>query len=313
MSNVFIYIKKVLSKWVILLGFLPFIYGYLQAYFPDPIKSFQFPLNILYYFIPIGIFVATYQVWLEQKKENDEIKAKNTKFKVHPKLTKVSVEKHIQEIEKEIEEYNVKRAEIPDLASPFSGFFNPDLIFGNKSPDRDTYTEWIGMLDSYKKDVQNFRDRYKKLLCFNIKIEANQFDENIDVEVTIKSKAKFLKSFISEYPNYPITKGTSLLGAWNIGDLTVPKIDKSEPYRTNIYEEDSFAQCNLKYIKKDNPAYFSNHSLFLICYEDSVQVEVTINSKNSNGVKVFTYDIKLSDIIHHTESVDLEEFKKFLS
>ena len=305
MNNFLIYCKKVIFKWIVLLGFLPLLYDYFQAFFPEPIKSFKIPLHILYFFLPIGLFISAFQIWREQKEEIDSIKSKYTNFTVTPIVTKVSVNKHLQEVEKEITEVRNKMNSLPNSSSTFQGWFNPDILFGNSTPDKDTYAEWIGMLNSYKKDIETFRDTYKKLLTFNLKIDANRFDDNIDVNIVIKSDAKFADKIILKYPNYPITKRSSIL---DLPNNPLVNINRGEPYRIRISQRDKFTECNLRYIKKDDSAYFSNDPILLLCNADEVNLSVTINSKGSDGEKNFDFSFKYSEINKSSETLDIKAF-----
>ncbi|WP_143471333.1 hypothetical protein [Lebetimonas natsushimae] len=73
MSDFFKYIKKLLTKWFFYMGFLPTIYDYISVYLPKKWNVIKIPSFINYMFLVLFFIASSFVLWLEEKKQKEEV------------------------------------------------------------------------------------------------------------------------------------------------------------------------------------------------------------------------------------------------
>ncbi|GAX88013.1 hypothetical protein LNAT_P1310 [Lebetimonas natsushimae] len=73
LSDFFKYIKKLLTKWFFYMGFLPTIYDYISVYLPKKWNVIKIPSFINYMFLVLFFIASSFVLWLEEKKQKEEV------------------------------------------------------------------------------------------------------------------------------------------------------------------------------------------------------------------------------------------------
>ena len=100
-----LYLKTLLKKWVLYLGFVPYIYDLISTYLPEPLSNFRFPNWVTYPSILLFLLIAGYFSWLELKNKVDECLISETGFKLKPLIYNLSADMYILDIESRIRKY----------------------------------------------------------------------------------------------------------------------------------------------------------------------------------------------------------------
>ncbi len=233
---IFNYIKKVLSKWWILLGIAPEIIDRISIYYEEIPKL---PAEIYYGVILLSLLISTYFVWREEKLKNIELgeKYKNPidyeiTAEIHPFDDEVEtsikrLEEDIGEGQKEIDKIIIpkKEANTNQLINPeiHQNIINIELIqqqiksqltmIGSLENDNIDSRSYEERLESYKSSLQSYINKMKKYIeemkifyneregkifyvFFKIHNIGTAFDEHIEIEITSN------KSIFSEYDNF---------------------------------------------------------------------------------------------------------------
>lgn len=310
-KNFSTYLKTVIFQWVTLIGVLLTAYDYIQVFLPESFHSFQIPNKYITPLQILCLIIATYRAWLIQKRENDLILTKITKFKVVPFYAKISVSEHLKRVEKEIKEMESKRDSLPVPSQNYLTSLIPSFSFFEGSPDRNTYDGWISSLKKYKNEIKEFQEKNKDIIVFDFQIIANRYDENVGIQILISGMATIKNKIDLDYPYYPI-KESSLFPSFR----NLPKMDfsnRGDIYRTNIIEEKKNASCNLRYVKKDEKTLFFNDYLFLHIPENTAEFKVTINSKEGNGIQEFNFVVNKNEVKEIYETTDDDFFSTYMS
>ena len=109
------YAKKLFKKWFIYIGFLPTFYDYVSIYLPQYFSNFQFPNLVKYIFLILFFIVASFSIWLEEKKEKEKILNDFEQYKngLPNYEVKLILKKYQFE---EVEKFKIKKKEILNKA-----------------------------------------------------------------------------------------------------------------------------------------------------------------------------------------------------
>ena len=308
-----LYLKTLLKKWVLYLGFIPYIYNLVSTYFPGPLSSFRFPNWMIYPSILLFLFIAGYFSWLELKNKVDEYLISETNFKVKPLIYELSTDKYILDIESKIRKYEEEIEIVNNISNPSNQLTEIESLLStvnligpfNTKPKKGDYEKWIGDLKVLKDKITNFLSENKNLFLFNLAISVDRYDENIDIKVMINNNSEFIEAEkigllknVSGEPSLPFSL-----------NLVTPKNIDKEPFTryTNISKKS--LSCDFKYLKKDSFYYLPWEPIFIKINEEKTNLNIFFNSKYSNGAKEYNIQIKKSEIL---ETKDLLEIKKEL-
>lgn len=308
-----VYLKALLKKWILYLGFIPYVYDLISIYLPEPLKDFRLPSWVIYPSILLSLFIASFFTWLELKNKIDEYLSNETNFKINPLIYKLTGKEYLSDIKKRISRYkdeiqisnnidksNTSLTGIEDLLKGLS--INP------LEPKKEDYVKWINDLEILENKINNFLSNNKNLFLFNFTISVNRYDENIDVKTIIDDSGELINI---ENINLPIKDKRSSFSLFNLTlkDLKPLTNNNQEIFRRHIEIDKNSARCNLKYLKKGFAYFFMNDYLIIKIISNETNLKVFINSKFSNGTKEYNLQIRKSDII---EKKDLSEIKEML-
>lgn len=176
------YLKKLFTKWILLLGLLPTAYDYISAYVGI---DFSLPNILKYWFILLVFIYASYCVWKDENEEKLKLQdsLKNPiDYNIVAELTPINigVDKYIQRFEKIIEEApkNIKQIDIK--IADITQINNSDMsvttmesmlllssisassLYGTKRTTK-TKNQYKHELEMYKIELLNFIDNYGNL------------------------------------------------------------------------------------------------------------------------------------------------------
>lgn len=282
------YIKKVISKWWIALGFIPEVFDKLQVNFNMELKI---PEGSTLYLIFALLFISTYLVWKDEKEKIKvlEEKSKNQvdyemTAQIHPfdddiENTIMKFMNKIDNTQKELDDINIKLYEetiiklnknnIPDLENVTiaSLCYNMQRINHNSFPNAQNLREisYKNSLETYiadmKKYIDDMKDYYETrkgkifYVVFIIHNTGSIFDENIGISISSKN------SIFAEKLNF---------------DNTLVKPKKPEKPKNSIYEESLFPN----YLNHFERPHLDNLDL----YPHRLRRNVEIKNKNINLV-----------------------------
>ena len=308
-----LYLKTLLKKWVLYLGFIPYIYNLVSTYFPGPLSSFRFPNWMTYPSILLFLLIAGYLSWLELKNKVDEYLISETNFKVKPLIYELSTDKYILDIESKIRKYEEEIEIVNNISNPSNQLTEIESLLKtinligpfNTKPKKGDYEKWIGDLKVLKDKITNFLSENKNLFLFNLAISVDRYDENIDIKVMINNNSEFIEAEkigllknVSVEPSLPFSL-----------NLVTPKNINKEPFTRYTDISKKFLSCDFKYLKKDSFYYLPWEPIFIKINEEKTNLNIFFNSKYSNGAKEYNIQIKKSEIL---ETKDLLEIKKEL-
>lgn len=308
-----IYLKSLLQKWILYLGFIPYVYDLISTYLPEPFKDFRFPIWVIHTSILLSLFIASYFTWLELKNKIDEHLSNETSFKIKPLIYKLTGEQYLSDIKKRIERYKDEIQILDNIDSsntPLTGIGfllkMPNINPFNPKPKKEDYEKWINDLEILENKINNFLSNNKNLFLFNFTISANRYDENIEVKTIIDDSGELISI---EDINLPIEKKRPSASLFDLTPKSLKPLtnNNQEKFRQHIGIGKNSARCNLKYLKKDFAYFFMNDYLIIKIINKETNLKVFINSKFSNGTKEYNLQIRESKII---EKKDLSEFKE---
>jgi hypothetical protein len=312
--NILQYLKKLFTKWIFYLGIILLAYDLINVYFPEPLKSFRLPSLVNYILAAIFFIIASYGVWLEEKRKVDELTKNTTEFFIETIVYKLTAKKHLIEIENEIEEID-RKILIIEGKNNNNGQNNMFQIFSNvlsqlrplfPEQDLDYYKKYKEKLVRYKKDILQLID--KNIIHFNLLIEADRYDENIDIKVSLVGGSEFIETDKINFPENPLANKTSQEFPYNL-NFKAPNLVGIDPFRRDITIDKQFAGCNLKSLKKDEECNFLYDGVLLLAQGNEIKLEITVNSKYSNGEKKYNKNIILSEI---KEELDIKEIENLI-
>lgn len=308
-----LYLRTLLKKWVLYLGFIPYIYDLISTYLPEPFSNFRFPNWMTYPSILLFLLIASYFSWLELKNKVDEYLISETDFKVKPLIYELSADEYILDIESRIRKYEGEIEILNNISNPsnqstgIESLLNAvNLIdpFNTKSKKKD-YEKWVGDLKILKDKVTNFLSENKNLFLFNLAISVDRYDENIDIKAIVNNNSEFIEAEKISLPEDVPGKSSF---PFNLNLITPKNIDKDPFIRYTDISRKSLS-CNFKYLKKDSSYYFPWEPIFIKIDKEKTNLTIFFNSKYSNGAKEYNIQIKKSEIL---ETKDLLEIKKKL-
>lgn len=267
------YFKKVVFRWWILLGLMPEALERIALYFNIEIKI---PEEYTIYLCFAFLFVSTYLVWKEEKEkvETLEEKSKNPvdyeiTAKIYPFDDDIensiqSLEKRINDAQKELDDINIKLYEetiiklnkdnIPDLgngtvASTIASLYHnmqrtnhnsfPSFQNNREMSYRISLESYIEDMKKYVVDVKQFYENRKGKIfyvVFYIHNTGSIFDESIDINISSKN------SIFAEKLDF---------------DNTLVKPEKPEKPKNSMVEDPSYSN----YINRIERPYFENFDI----------------------------------------------------
>lgn len=302
------YIKSLFAKWFFYLGFIPYLYDFLSVYLPEPLKSFRLPTWVNVLSILISFLLASYFSWLEINEKLKTFLDSETSFIVTPLIYRLTATKYLEEVKNKIKHYEDEIRILTskeNLNHPFG--ILPIVNPFNRQPTKEDYLKWIEEKKSLIKKIENFISKNKGILLTNFTISANGYDENIDIGIYIKEPGEFINN---DDINLPWEESSSSVFGVDYKSLIRPQQStESEPFWKNGSIERHYAECNLRYLKKDFSYYFMSNSFFIKTDNDEINFILHLNSKNSNGTKEYKKKISINDL----EIKDLLDVKKNFS
>lgn len=312
------YIKKLLHKWFIYLGFIPLLYDYAEAYFKF---NFEIPDFILSVF-SLGAFVcASYSVWKGEKKRNiglEELLKSPIDYEIKAELLLIDFNLNVYlnkidgiaiEAKKEIEFANseIKRLYPEDSSSYIlQSKLSAGLVYKKTKSD----LVYLEELKEYKRkliDYINNHDVYKKefkekiesisrhLYCidFDIKNIGIKSDSKINIEIKTE-KNTFIKEYniydhiprlesLPERPDAPrdmYPKTPSI----NFVDIPRPTLyENQNTYRSNKKINEKSISITIRDINVGDAVNIFNDILFIYLLDNN-DFNIYIKSKELNSV-----------------------------
>jgi len=274
-STIFIkYIKKLFTKWILLLGLLPTAYDYLSVYFKIEI---ELPIILKLIFIVIIFIIASYSVWNEENKLNMKLQEK-LQNPIDYKITAVfkEIEFLFDDYMLESEEFcntiDNKLIKIDNILSKENND-NLNLISYSLSALNHSNMHMSKSEDYYKKELLEYKNELIKFKE-NIKIINNNMKKNIINEISKIYSVSFIIENIGIKSdsdiNIKILSNNKFLNKYKIDDMIYkhqvnypiepepPKsIELFSVSRNNLFEHDLHHLHNLH-----NPnAYRQNESI----------------------------------------------------
>lgn len=294
------YFKKVVFRWWILLGLMPEALERIALYFNIEIKI---PEEYTIYLCFAFLFVSTYLVWKEEKEkvETLEEKSKNPvdyeiTAKIYPFDDDIensiqSLEKRINDAQKELDDINIKLYEetiiklnkdnIPDLgngtvASTIASLYHnmqrtnhnsfPSFQNNREMSYRISLESYIEDMKKYIDDMKDYYETRKGKIFYVIFVIHNTgsiFDEHIGISISSKN------SIFAEKLDF---------------DNTLVKPKKPEKPKNSIYEESLFPN----YLNHFERPYLDNFDI------DPHRLRRDIEIKTKNITLIFR-DLKVDN------------------
>lgn len=294
------FIKKVIFQWVTLLLLLPTSYDFAHVYFPEPIKSFELSDSPRLLFMALAVLAAIYRVWRKEHIALQALQEKKTKFTITPYFFKIKIDKHLQQIDNKIRNLET---EIPQLES--ESIFDRWAVFSRKKTQQ-SVLEYTQSLEKYKKELMSFYKKNKDLIGVNIELESDKYDENISVEFILKT-GKVIQAYELDCPSPPSAPDKD-----RFHYIRPIDIRERDVYRTNLEYSKTVISCDLRNLKKGQPALFINEGIYIDSKTPKVSFELHITSKNSDGLQTFSFNEEKTNITEHKDISELEEFDREL-
>lgn len=285
------YIKKVISKWWIILGIILELFDRFQKYFNIDLKI---PEGYTSYLLFALLFISTYLVWKDEKQKLITLEEKNRNpvdyeitAQIHPfdddvENSIIKLENNINDTQKELDDINIKSNEeirikidknnLPDLQNKSISLNIAALqsIQQHRLSSEDTITQnlreisYKNSLETYitdmKKYIDDMKDYYETrkgkifYVIFVIHNTGSIFDENIGISISSKN------SIFAEKLHF---------------DNTLVKPKKPEKPKNSIYQEPLFSNYLQDIEKQLNNLELNPHRL---------RRNVEIKNKNINLV-----------------------------
>lgn len=290
------FVKKIISQWVVLLLVLPTLYDFLHVYFPEPIKSFEFPSNLRNLFMALAVLVAVYWVWRKEHIAFQTLQEGKTKFTVSPQFFRLKIDEHVKHIDEKIKS---SKDEIPNLTP--ESIFDRLTVF-SRGKTQQSVQDYIESLGKYKEELTDFCDRNKNVIGVYIELESNKYDENISVEFVLKS-GRILRSLDLDCPWQPSPPDKDRFAFINQVDFR-----ERDVYRTNLEYSQNGISCDLRNLKKGKPVLFVNEGIYIASISPKISFEIRISSRNSDGLQVFPFDKEKAQV---TEFIDISKIDEF--
>jgi len=294
------FITRVVFQWVTLLLLLPTFYDFAHVYFPEPIKSFELSDSPRLLFIALAVLAAIYRVWRKEYIALRALQEKKTKFTITPYFFKIKIDRHLQQIDNKIRNL---AAEIPQLES--ESIFDRLVVF-SKRKTQQSVLEYIESLREYKQKLVSFHDKNKGLIGVYVEIEPDKYDENISVEFILKT-GKVIQAYELDCPSPPSAPDKD-----RFHFIRPIDIRERDVYRTNLECSKTTISCDLRNLKKGQPASFINEGIYIDSKTPKVSLELRITSKNSDGLQTFSFNEEKVNITEHKDILELEEFDREL-
>lgn len=152
------YIKKLFTKWILLLGLLPSFYDYISAYFNTEIVL---PETLKIIFIILIFIIASFTVWNDERKKNIELhnKLKNpVDYKITAHLNEISFDFNIpiQRIDIFIKNIDEKLAKIDIKSQEKQNEYShlEDIMYSMQS----IYTVKTKTEQTYIRELLDYKD-----------------------------------------------------------------------------------------------------------------------------------------------------------
>jgi len=311
------YIKKLFTKWILLLGLLPSFYDYISAYFNTEIVL---PETLKIIFIILIFIIASFSVWNDERKKNIELhnKLKNpVDYKITAHLKEISfdfnipiqkIDTFIENIDRELAKIDIKLQERQNK-NEFSHL--QDIVYSMQSIDTvTTKTEqtYIRELLDYKDELISFKNNYdliKNNMITNISNEINKFykisfyienigrksDSDINIEILSKDINILNKYIVGSninknginYPTEPEPPKRRELTSFESRMPPLPNFEHPMAYRKNQSIEENRIFITLRDMNVGDKLLVIKNTLF-IQQHDNLNMTFTIKSKESEAI-----------------------------
>lgn len=304
------YIFCLLKKWVFYLSVPPTIYSLVSTY--TKFKLIEVPEFFLYLVGAVFFLIASYQVWLDERNEVDDLKNQldnPTDYKVTVLFKKVvldevfirkQIDNKIKEVpgllkeaRKELEKYSNE--------NPYGRYIASGFNLGNKQDSKEIVSKiesYINRLEKYidQKDScivawqeyyeENFNELYEA--SFKIKNTGLLFDEDISVEVELKNNEIVMHEnlldnlpaciSLPEKPNYrPVASVIT-----NNFDKYFPLFDFSDSYYLKKEITGSLIQVTLRDLKADQEVFLLGEEKVYFIKDSFKNINFSVMSKNTS-------------------------------
>jgi hypothetical protein len=188
------YIKQVLSKWWLLLGFIPEILDKVSVYLDVEIKI---PDDFTFYLFLVLFFFSTYLVWKDEKQKNKEFEEKlknpvdyEITAEIHP--FDDDIENSIMRFENKI---NETQKEIEDINISIKGMDNTKI--------EDTHSELLNSEVSYMiKTVEALKHKQYGVFLSSENVTMKYHEKLFHYKYSLENYIKEMKNYIDEMKDY---------------------------------------------------------------------------------------------------------------
>lgn len=193
LNDFFEYIKKLLTKWFFYMGFLPTIYDYISVYLPKKWNVIKIPSFINYMFLVLFFIASSFVLWLEEKKQKEEV---INKFKEYSNsLPNYKIKLILKKYElQEIKNFRLEKEKLLKKALKQIEFLkNKGQLDTLKGHEIEELFDFIPIESEY-----NFNKYISDLKNFITKIKSLEIDKNVEnikiYEATVEISNIGLKS-----------------------------------------------------------------------------------------------------------------------
>lgn len=325
-----VYLKKLFTKWILLLGLLPDIYDYASAFLGI---DFTLPKLLKYTFILCVFIYASYSVWKDEYNEKLILRErfKNpVDYKISAKLSPlyINVDKDLTQLEDKIKKIpsELKKIdkEIETYSTSYGLGINPHLFqaYMGQTKTRDQYLvelrEYKNELLRYRDDFEDNKtkmlddlDKYKEkkyYVKFIIENIGNKSDEQIDISITTNNRLLQgyetlieYKKCIPSYPRKPEPPKNDLIDPQLNYHSHLVDFEYPGAYRTYQKIDEHNISVVLREMNVGDEVDIVKKNLCIDLVDPPI-IKVLIKSKKSTSV--IEKDVAL---IYSQEAIDIEE------
>ena len=255
--------------------------------------SADIPIQITISVFFLAFFYANYRSWVDLRKKLYGIEEIRTKFDIEKNLfVQYSCSDEMNKIQEAVR-VNKERLH-PKSSSGSSNLTHLGQTIAkafesyNNLLGAPRYQDWLDYqneLGKYEKELKRFQEFIEKTYVFELKITANNYDENVKLVISSQDNVQFYDSkydFPVEEPIFPSEPQSRISSLTNnssnliSGITTVGQIRRqNEPYQETIENK---LEAYFPVINGDDPNVIEGSCLH--CNKDEFTLDVKIYSKN---------------------------------